>query len=82
MRWVGVIPPVVVSWPRLGAHCLLAVSRRQVRLSRAGLANSQRPIASFMFLGPTGVGKTELCKSIAQFMFDTEHALIRVDMSE
>ncbi|KAH8554372.1 P-loop containing nucleoside triphosphate hydrolase protein [Umbelopsis sp. PMI_123] len=53
-----------------------------VRLSRAGLQNPSRPIASFMFLGPTGVGKTELCKSIAQFLFDTENAIIRVDMSE
>ncbi|KAG2173381.1 hypothetical protein INT44_008733 [Umbelopsis vinacea] len=53
-----------------------------VRLSRAGLNNPSRPIASFLFLGPTGVGKTELCKSIAQFLFDTENAIIRVDMSE
>ncbi|KAJ2957998.1 hypothetical protein NQZ79_g6355 [Umbelopsis isabellina] len=53
-----------------------------VRLSRAGLQNPSRPIASFLFLGPTGVGKTELCKSMAQFLFDTENAIIRVDMSE
>ncbi|KAM3579928.1 chaperone ATPase hsp78 [Umbelopsis sp. WA50703] len=53
-----------------------------VRLSRAGLQNPSRPIASFLFLGPTGVGKTELCKSIAQFLFDTENSIIRVDMSE
>ncbi|KAG0169696.1 chaperone ATPase hsp78 [Apophysomyces sp. BC1015] len=53
-----------------------------VRLSRAGLQNPSRPIASFLFLGPTGVGKTELCKTISQFLFDTENAIIRVDMSE
>ncbi|KAI8091128.1 P-loop containing nucleoside triphosphate hydrolase protein [Gilbertella persicaria] len=53
-----------------------------VRLSRAGLQNPSKPIASFMFLGPTGVGKTELCKTIAKFLFDTEHAIVRVDMSE
>ncbi|KAJ1924860.1 hypothetical protein IWQ60_004938 [Tieghemiomyces parasiticus] len=53
-----------------------------VRLSRSGLQNPARPIASFMFLGPTGVGKTELCKAIAQFLFDTEAAIVRVDMSE
>ncbi|KAL0090104.1 heat shock protein 78 [Phycomyces blakesleeanus] len=53
-----------------------------VRLSRAGLQNPSRPIASFMFLGPTGVGKTELCKTIADFLFDTENAIVRIDMSE
>lgn len=53
-----------------------------VRLSRAGLQNPSKPIASFMFLGPTGVGKTELCKTIAKFLFDTENAIVRIDMSE
>ncbi|PVU89126.1 hypothetical protein BB559_005229 [Furculomyces boomerangus] len=53
-----------------------------VRLSRAGLQSDKRPTASFMFLGPTGVGKTELCKAIAEFLFETENAIIRVDMSE
>ena len=53
-----------------------------VRRSRAGLGDPDRPIGSFLFLGPTGVGKTELCKTLAQFLFDTEKALIRVDMSE
>ncbi|TPX69157.1 hypothetical protein SpCBS45565_g02751 [Spizellomyces sp. 'palustris'] len=52
------------------------------RLSRAGLQSQTRPVASFMFLGPTGVGKTELCKALAEFLFDTEHAIIRIDMSE
>ena len=53
-----------------------------IRRSRAGLTGHQRPIGSFLFLGPTGVGKTELCKALAQFLFDTEEALVRIDMSE
>jgi len=53
-----------------------------IRRSRAGLSDPNRPIGSFLFLGPTGVGKTELCKALAKFMFDTEEALIRIDMSE
>ena len=53
-----------------------------VKRSRAGIADPNRPIASFIFLGPTGVGKTELTKALAQFMFDDEKSLIRVDMSE
>ncbi len=53
-----------------------------VKRSRAGIADPNRPIASFMFLGPTGVGKTELTRALAKFMFDDENALIRVDMSE
>ncbi len=53
-----------------------------VRRSRAGLGDPRRPIGSFMFLGPTGVGKTELCKALAEFLFDTEESMIRIDMSE
>jgi ATP-dependent Clp protease ATP-binding subunit ClpB len=53
-----------------------------IRRSRAGLADPRRPNGSFMFLGPTGVGKTELCKALAEFLFDTEEALVRIDMSE
>ena len=53
-----------------------------IRRTRAGLSDPQRPNGSFLFLGPTGVGKTELCKSLAEFLFDTEDALIRIDMSE
>ncbi|MEK7680579.1 MAG: ATP-dependent chaperone ClpB [Patescibacteria group bacterium] len=53
-----------------------------IRRSRAGIAEPKRPIGSFMFLGPTGVGKTELAKALAEFLFDTEDALVRVDMSE
>ena len=53
-----------------------------VRRSRSGLADPNRPNGSFLFLGPTGVGKTELCKSLATFLFDTEQAMVRIDMSE
>ena len=53
-----------------------------VRRSRAGLADPNRPNGSFLFLGPTGVGKTELCKALADFLFDTEEAMVRIDMSE
>jgi ATP-dependent Clp protease ATP-binding subunit ClpB len=53
-----------------------------IRRSRAGLSDPHRPSGSFMFLGPTGVGKTELCKALAEFLFDTEDSLIRIDMSE
>jgi ATP-dependent Clp protease ATP-binding subunit ClpB len=53
-----------------------------IRRSRSGLADPNRPYGSFLFLGPTGVGKTELCKALAEFLFDSEHHLIRIDMSE
>lgn len=53
-----------------------------IRRSRAGLSDPNRPIGSFLFLGPTGVGKTELCKTLANFMFDDEEAMVRIDMSE
>jgi ATP-dependent Clp protease ATP-binding subunit ClpB len=53
-----------------------------IRRTRAGLSDPHRPSGSFMFLGPTGVGKTELCKALAEFMFDTQDALVRIDMSE
>jgi ATP-dependent Clp protease ATP-binding subunit ClpB len=53
-----------------------------IRRSRAGLSDPNRPYGSFMFLGPTGVGKTELCKALANFLFDTEESMIRIDMSE
>lgn len=53
-----------------------------IRRSRAGLSDPGRPIGSFLFLGPTGVGKTELCKAVAEFLFDTESAMVRIDMSE
>lgn len=53
-----------------------------IRRSRAGLSDPNKPIGSFLFLGPTGVGKTELCKSLAEFMFDSQDAMVRIDMSE
>jgi ATP-dependent Clp protease ATP-binding subunit ClpB len=53
-----------------------------IRRSRSGLSDPNRPIGSFLFLGPTGVGKTELCKALAAFLFDTEDAMVRIDMSE
>jgi ATP-dependent Clp protease ATP-binding subunit ClpB len=63
------------------AEAVEAVSEA-VRRSRAGLGEAHRPIGSFLFLGPTGVGKTELCKALAEFLFDTEDAMVRIDMSE
>jgi len=62
-------------------EAVVAVSNA-IRRSRAGLSDAKRPIGSFLFLGPTGVGKTELCKALAEFMFDTEDAMVRIDMSE
>jgi ATP-dependent Clp protease ATP-binding subunit ClpA len=55
---------------------------RAVRRARAGLKDPKRPVGSFIFLGPTGVGKTELCKALASFLFGTEEALVQFDMSE
>jgi len=62
-------------------EAVVAVSNA-VRRSRAGLSDPNRPNGSFLFLGPTGVGKTELCKSLAEFLFDSEDAMVRIDMSE
>ena len=53
-----------------------------IRRARAGLQDPNRPLGSFIFLGPTGVGKTELARALAEFLFDDEHAMIRIDMSE
>ena len=53
-----------------------------VRRSRAGIQDPNRPIGSFIFLGPTGVGKTELARALAEFLFDDENAMVRIDMSE
>lgn len=63
------------------AEAIAAVSNA-VRRSRSGLSDPNRPNGSFLFLGPTGVGKTELCKALAEFLFDTEQAMVRIDMSE
>jgi ATP-dependent Clp protease ATP-binding subunit ClpB len=66
----------------VGQHEAVKVVADAIRRSRAGLSDPHRPIGSFMFLGPTGVGKTELSKALAEFMFDTEEAIVRIDMSE
>jgi ATP-dependent Clp protease ATP-binding subunit ClpB len=66
----------------VGQEQAIAVVAEAVRRARAGLQDPRRPIGSFLFLGPTGVGKTELCKALAQFLFDDEQAMIRIDMSE
>ena len=66
----------------VGQDEALRIVSNAIRRSRAGLADPRRPNGSFLFLGPTGVGKTELCKALAAFLFDTEDALIRIDMSE
>jgi ATP-dependent Clp protease ATP-binding subunit ClpB len=66
----------------VGQHEAVVAVSTAVRRARAGLQDPNRPLGSFMFLGPTGVGKTELTKALAEFLFDDEHALIRIDMSE
>ncbi|WP_110669105.1 ATP-dependent chaperone ClpB [Salinicola halophilus] len=66
----------------IGQHEAVNAVANAVRRSRAGLSDPHRPNGSFLFLGPTGVGKTELCKSLANFLFDTEEAMVRIDMSE
>jgi ATP-dependent Clp protease ATP-binding subunit ClpB len=66
----------------VGQKEALAAVSNAIRRSRAGLADPNRPIGSFLFLGPTGVGKTELCKALASYLFDTEESMVRIDMSE
>ncbi len=66
----------------IGQDDAITAVSNALRRSRAGLSDPNRPIGSFMFLGPTGVGKTELARALAEFMFDDEHAMIRIDMSE
>src|SRR6201990_3262797 len=66
----------------VGQDEALRIVSNATRRSRAGLSDPKRPNGSFLFLGPTGVGKTELCKALADFLFDTEEAMIRIDMSE
>ncbi len=63
-------------------HEAVTAVSNAVRRSRSGLQDANRPIGSFIFLGPTGVGKTELCKALAEFLFDDERAMVRIDMSE
>jgi ATP-dependent Clp protease ATP-binding subunit ClpB len=66
----------------VGQDEAIRVVANAIRRSRAGLADPNRPVGSFLFLGPTGVGKTELCKALAGFLFDTDEAMVRIDMSE
>src|SRR5437660_200185 len=66
----------------VGQDPALARVANAIRRSRAGLSDPKRPIGSFIFLGPTGVGKTELARALAEFLFDDEHAMVRIDMSE
>lgn len=66
----------------IGQEEAVSAISNAIRRSRAGLSDPNRPIGSFLFLGPTGVGKTELCKTLAEFLFDTREAMVRIDMSE
>ena len=66
----------------IGQDAALERVANAIRRSRAGLSDPKRPIGSFIFLGPTGVGKTELARALAEFLFDDEHAMLRIDMSE
>ena len=66
----------------IGQQEAIEIVSKAVRRARAGLKDPKRPIGSFIFLGPTGVGKTELAKALAEFMFGSEDALIKIDMSE
>jgi len=66
----------------IGQHEAIVAVSNAVRRSRSGLSDPNRPNGTFLFLGPTGVGKTELCKALAEFLFDTEDAMVRIDMSE
>ncbi len=95
-RWTGVPVSRLVEGERakltrmegelarrvVGQEDALRAVSDAVRRSRAGLSDPKRPIGSFLFLGPTGVGKTETCKALASFLFDTDEALVRIDMSE
>jgi len=72
----------VLSKRVVGQDEAVKIVANAIRRSRAGLADPRRPNGSFLFLGPTGVGKTELCKALAEFLFDTEESMVRIDMSE
>jgi len=66
----------------IGQEYATKIVSEAIQRSRAGLSDDTKPIASLAFLGPTGVGKTELCKALANTLFDSENALVRIDMSE
>src|SRR5438876_4214918 len=83
----GKVPKLIKMEDRLherviGQDEAVSAVANAVRRSRSGLADPNRPIGSFIFLGPTGVGKTELARALAEYMFDDERAMIRIDMSE
>lgn len=94
--WTGIPPTKLLETERdrilsmgeklkervIGQNEAVEVVTQAIQRSRAGLSDPSKPIASLIFLGPTGVGKTELCKALSEFMFDTEEAIIRIDMSE
>ena len=71
-----------ISRQVIGQDRAVAAVASAIRRSRAGLGDVNRPIGSFLFLGPTGVGKTEVARSLCRELFDDEHAMIRIDMSE
>src|SRR4030043_895401 len=85
--WEGEVEKLIHMEERLQKRvvgqneAIIAVSNA-VRRARAGLQDPNRPIGSFIFIGPTGVGKTELARALAEFLFDDERALVRIDMSE
>ena len=66
----------------MGSEMCIRDSSDAVRRTKAGISDPDRPTGSFLFLGPTGVGKTELAKSLAHFLFDDERSMVRIDMSE
>jgi ATP-dependent Clp protease ATP-binding subunit ClpB len=72
----------VIAKQVIGQQEAVEAVSNAIRRSRAGLSDPDKPMGSFLFLGPTGVGKTELCKALANFMFDTQDAMVRIDMSE
>src|SRR5690606_5030945 len=72
----------VIGARLIGQKSAVATVADAVRRARAGVSDPDRPTGSFLFLGPTGVGKTELAKSLADFLFDDERAMVRIDMSE
>ena len=74
--------PETIAGKIIGQEEAIKKLTRAIQRTRAGLKDPKKPIGSFIFLGPTGVGKTELAKELARFMFDTEDALIQIDMSE
>ena len=88
-RWSQLYPPAasettvgIMGMGVLGQDAALSAVSNAIRRARAGLQDSRRPMGSFIFLGPTGVGKTELAKALAEFLFDDERAMVRIDMSE